>query len=164
MQATENSEFLTPKRHFLFNKHIQFVTHSSYIKDEALGWDNGSDVRSELENQENVISPCPHSDSKFSKEETGLWDNPNDENSENERFENNGISPCPDIRCLNSEGKRGRPRADIINSLIIEGAQSPSSIKCRICNRVFPREKSLQAHLRTHTGNIHLVGINTHYY
>ncbi|KAK4320576.1 hypothetical protein Pmani_008580 [Petrolisthes manimaculis] len=64
-------------------------------------------------------------------------------------------SPClssdsPDLR--NSESKRGRPRADAINSLIMEGAQSPSSIKCYICNRVFPREKSLQAHLRTHTG------------
>lgn len=58
----------------------------------------------------------------------------------------------PESRGPCSEGKRGRPRADVINSLIIEGSQSPSSIKCKICNRVFPREKSLQAHLRTHTG------------
>jgi len=49
-------------------------------------------------------------------------------------------------------GKRGRPRADVINSLIMEGSQSGSNIKCKICSRVFPREKSLQAHLRTHTG------------
>ncbi|XP_027206832.1 uncharacterized protein [Penaeus vannamei] len=63
-----------------------------------------------------------------------------------------GSNPCesPDLKSCDS--KRGRPRADAINTLIIEGAQSPSSIKCPICNRVFPREKSLQAHLRTHTG------------
>lgn len=48
--------------------------------------------------------------------------------------------------------RRGRPRLDTITSLILEGSSSPSSIKCDICNRVFPREKSLQAHLRTHTG------------
>ncbi|KDR13961.1 hypothetical protein L798_11919, partial [Zootermopsis nevadensis] len=50
------------------------------------------------------------------------------------------------------ESKRGRPRADAITNLIVEGSTSPSAIKCRFCNRVFPREKSLQAHLRTHTG------------
>ncbi|CAB4064393.1 Zinc finger protein 367 [Lepeophtheirus salmonis] len=49
-------------------------------------------------------------------------------------------------------GKRGRPRADVISHLILEGSSSPSGIKCRVCSRVFPREKSLQAHLRTHTG------------
>jgi hypothetical protein len=54
---------------------------------------------------------------------------------------------------LNSaENKRGRPRADMITGLIEEGAVSPSAIKCKFCSRVFPREKSLQAHLRTHTG------------
>lgn len=56
------------------------------------------------------------------------------------------LSPSPDAN------RRGRPRADVITSLIIEGSTSPSAIKCRICNRVFPREKSLQAHMRTHTG------------
>ncbi|KAG8236836.1 hypothetical protein J437_LFUL017120 [Ladona fulva] len=50
------------------------------------------------------------------------------------------------------ETRRGRPRADAINTLIQEGSTSPSAIKCRFCNRVFPRDKSLQAHLRTHTG------------
>ncbi|XP_014662394.1 PREDICTED: uncharacterized protein LOC106805350 [Priapulus caudatus] len=49
-------------------------------------------------------------------------------------------------------GRRGRPRADSISSLIFEGNVSPSNIRCKICHRVFPREKSLQAHLRTHTG------------
>lgn len=89
----------------------------------------------------------------YIKEENHGWNSGGTENmlaicSPNKRIssEVEGRVPC-------SEGKRGRPRADVINSLIIEGSQSPSSIKCRICNRVFPREKSLQAHLRTHTGN-----------
>ncbi|GJQ67396.1 hypothetical protein Trydic_g5088 [Trypoxylus dichotomus] len=51
-----------------------------------------------------------------------------------------------------SETRRGRPRAEVLNTLILQGSTSPSSIKCTFCNRVFPREKSLQAHLRTHTG------------
>lgn len=58
--------------------------------------------------------------------------------------ENSVISP--------GETRRGRPRAEILNTLILEGSTSPSSIKCTYCHRVFPREKSLQAHLRTHTG------------
>ncbi|CAH0562316.1 unnamed protein product [Brassicogethes aeneus] len=51
-----------------------------------------------------------------------------------------------------SEARRGRPRAETLTSLIMVGSTSPSSIKCTYCKRVFPREKSLQAHLRTHTG------------
>lgn len=58
----------------------------------------------------------------------------------------------PDLASTRLELKRGRPRADAITNLMKEGTTSPSSIKCRYCNRVFPREKSLQAHLRTHTG------------
>lgn len=50
------------------------------------------------------------------------------------------------------ENRRGRPRSEALTTLMIEGSTSPSSIKCSYCNRVFPREKSLQAHLRTHTG------------
>lgn len=50
------------------------------------------------------------------------------------------------------ENRRGRPRSEALTTLMIEGSTSPSAIKCRYCNRVFPREKSLQAHLRTHTG------------
>ncbi|XP_066995500.2 zinc finger protein 367 [Anabrus simplex] len=53
---------------------------------------------------------------------------------------------------IRQENKRGRPRADTITNLMVEGSTSPSAIKCRYCKRVFPREKSLQAHLRTHTG------------
>ena len=47
---------------------------------------------------------------------------------------------------------RGRPRADVVNILIQEGQNSCSSIRCNVCGRVFPREKSLQAHKRTHSG------------
>lgn len=50
------------------------------------------------------------------------------------------------------ENRRGRPKAELLSTLILEGSTSPSSIKCTYCGRVFPREKSLQAHLRTHTG------------
>ena len=52
--------------------------------------------------------------------------------------------------------KRGRPRADAISSLVQEGSSSGNAIRCQICSRVFPREKSLQAHLRTHTGKSYL--------
>ncbi|KAL3869377.1 hypothetical protein ACJMK2_042062 [Sinanodonta woodiana] len=52
----------------------------------------------------------------------------------------------------NSSIRRGRPRAEKIYSLILEGTVSRSNIRCKICNRVFPRDKSLQAHMRTHTG------------
>lgn len=53
---------------------------------------------------------------------------------------------------VSEEQKRGRPPADKISILIKEGSSSDSNIRCRVCNRVFPREKSLQAHFRTHTG------------
>lgn len=51
------------------------------------------------------------------------------------------------------ECRRGRPRADAVTTMIQQGSSSPSAIKCRYCMRVFPREKSLQTHVRTHTGN-----------
>uniref|UniRef100_A0A1B6CSM7 C2H2-type domain-containing protein n=1 Tax=Clastoptera arizonana TaxID=38151 RepID=A0A1B6CSM7_9HEMI len=53
---------------------------------------------------------------------------------------------------LKNEVKRGRPKAAVIDDLKKEGSTSGSTIKCKFCHRVFPREKSLQAHLRTHTG------------
>lgn len=61
-------------------------------------------------------------------------------------------SPSTGIVSPGETTRRGRPRAELLNALILEGATSPSNIKCTYCNRVFPREKSLQAHLRTHTG------------
>ena len=48
--------------------------------------------------------------------------------------------------------RRGRPRLDDITSMIMEPNAGVSSIRCRYCSRTFPREKSLQAHIRTHTG------------
>ncbi|XP_054508708.2 zinc finger protein 367 [Agelaius phoeniceus] len=56
------------------------------------------------------------------------------------------------LRHLKDGIRRGRPRADTVRDLISEGEHSSSRIRCNICNRVFPREKSLQAHKRTHTG------------
>ncbi|XP_044764827.1 gastrula zinc finger protein xFG20-1-like [Coccinella septempunctata] len=64
----------------------------------------------------------------------------------------NGNSSNELISVSPNENRRGRPRADCLNALILEGSTSPSSIKCSYCGRVFPRIKSLQAHLRTHTG------------
>lgn len=60
------------------------------------------------------------------------------------------ISLC--YSCRQDGIRRGRPRADTVRELISEGETSSSRIRCNICNRVFPREKSLQAHKRTHTG------------
>jgi hypothetical protein len=51
-----------------------------------------------------------------------------------------------------SSSKRGRPKSEVLCSLMLVGSTSPSAIKCKFCNRVFPRDKSLSAHLRTHTG------------
>jgi len=51
------------------------------------------------------------------------------------------------------QAKRGRPPANAIQTLISQGSVADSSIRCRFCSRVFPREKSLQAHMRTHTGS-----------
>ena len=53
------------------------------------------------------------------------------------------LTPNNDL-CDGQNCKRGRPRADVITHLIHEGSSSPSGIKCKVCNRVFPREKSLQ--------------------
>ena len=50
--------------------------------------------------------------------------------------------------------KRGRPKAAMIHTLINKGHSVESSIRCRHCSRVFPREKSLAAHMRTHTGGL----------
>lgn len=67
-----------------------------------------------------------------------------------------------DSSCENSENhcrrtsaqfiRRGRPKLDTIKSMMSTESILNSSIRCNLCNRVFPREKSLQAHIRTHTG------------
>jgi len=106
----------------------------------------------------NFSSPTP---SYWGTPAGGLWPPPTSnqyvhqsQNSSNlESNSNNSESAYDRIRSLSQDsGKRGRPRADVISHLILEGTSSPNGIKCRVCNRIFPREKSLQAHLRTHTG------------
>lgn len=61
-------------------------------------------------------------------------------------------SPSPSNTKLSSgsssSSKRGRPKSENLTNLIIEGKGSPSAIKCRFCGRVFPRDKSLNAHER----------------
>lgn len=58
----------------------------------------------------------------------------------------------PDSATDGEYARRGRPRANMIKSLIDKGTFVESAIRCKTCNRVFPRDKSLQAHMRTHTG------------
>ncbi|ESN96024.1 hypothetical protein HELRODRAFT_185063 [Helobdella robusta] len=74
---------------------------------------------------------------------------------------NNGfpMTPCsPSLPWSSPESggdliKRGRPKAATLTSLISHGStNNDSSIKCPTCGRIFPREKSLAAHMRTHTG------------
>ena len=54
------------------------------------------------------------------------------------------LTPGQDSSLRGDSCKRGRPRADLINHLIHQGSSSPNGIKCKVCGRVFPREKSLQ--------------------
>lgn len=48
--------------------------------------------------------------------------------------------------------RRGRPRSEDIELLQNVGKRARSLIQCKFCFREFPREKSLQAHIRVHTG------------
>ena len=56
----------------------------------------------------------------------------------------------PDMESLKRE--RGRPRSETLNSCTYNSPLSNSGVQCTVCRRMFPREKSLQAHMRTHTG------------
>ena len=61
------------------------------------------------------------------------------------------ISPVtPDVNRLHLL-RRGRPKA---NSFPVFSPDTPPGdcISCPVCKRGFPREKSLHAHMRTHTG------------
>ena len=62
---------------------------------------------------------------------------------------NTSASTCA---ILSQQVKRGRPKLEMIKGLMNTNCGSSSTIRCNLCNRVFPREKSLQAHIRTHTG------------
>lgn len=55
-----------------------------------------------------------------------------------------------------AKGKIGRPRKAELQHLQKEGEQSPSEMKCLVCKRVFPRIKSLEAHMRIHTGGMRI--------
>lgn len=90
------------------------------------------------------LSPVSSCDSP----EFSLRNNSNTSSNISTSSHNNTPNASADGR----ENRRGRPRSEALTHLMIEGSTSPSSIKCSFCNRVFPREKSLQAHLRTHTG------------
>ena len=83
---------------------------------------------------EQIIDSCPESPERSSSPGIGRSDD------------------CTDQSVQDFSARRGRPRNDEIHSLIAEASSSPSGIRCKYCQRVFPREKSLQAHLRTHTG------------
>ena len=55
--------------------------------------------------------------------------------------------------------RRGRPRSEDIELLQNVGKRAKSLIQCKFCFREFPREKSLQAHIRVHTGMFVLFAI-----
>lgn len=145
----------TPKRIKLFNTFVQSpVSDQEWqdsFDDETSVNKNSSAVtnRSDATNSSNGIyngngslSPVSSCDSP----EFPLRNNSN--TSSNISTNSHNASNLADTR----ENRRGRPRSEALTTLMIEGSTSPSSIKCSYCNRVFPREKSLQAHLRTHTG------------
>lgn len=150
----------TPKRIKLFNPIVQSPGsehnadwHDSF-DDETSVNKNHSAVTNPSEatinssgnglcNGNGSLSPASSCDSP----EFSLRNNSN--TSSNVSTNSHNTSSLADAR----ENRRGRPRSEALTTLMIEGSTSPSSIKCRYCNRVFPREKSLQAHLRTHTGN-----------
>nr|CAD7405476.1 unnamed protein product [Timema poppensis] len=100
-------------------------------------------------------SSCCYLSPSMSESMLYLW-NWGDEHLKGDESPSSISTACSEAgirqRTSQLESKRGRPRAEIISHLIVEGSTSPSAIKCTYCNRVFPREKSLQAHLRTHTG------------
>lgn len=72
--------------------------------------------------------------------------------NENENDDNSSLLGENNENSDNSQARRGRPKLDAIKCLISSASDSKSAIRCHTCNRVFPREKSLQAHIRTHTG------------
>lgn len=152
----------TPKRIKLFNTFVhspaddQQTDWHDPFDDEASVNKSSSAVmdRSDTANSSNgncngngSLSPASSCDSpEFSLRNTS---NTSSNISSNSHHTPNNASADP------RENRRGRPRSEALTTLMIEGSTSPSSIKCTFCNRVFPREKSLQAHLRTHTGQLY---------
>ena len=57
-----------------------------------------------------------------------------------------------------TKAKRGRPSAERVNILIEEGENILDDyLKCPFCHRIFPRDKSLNAHIKTHTRKFFLI-------
>lgn len=143
----------TPKRIKLFNTFVQSpgsdhhnnVDWPDSFDDETNVNKSGSIVtnRGDTINGNGSLSPVSSCDDS---PEFSLRNNSN--TSSNISTSSHNTPNMVDSR----ENRRGRPRSEALTTLMIEGSTSPSSIKCSFCNRVFPREKSLQAHLRTHTG------------
>lgn len=147
----------TPKRIKLFNTFVQSpgsdrnVEWQDSFDDEASVNKSSSVVtnRSDAANSSNGISNGNGSLSPVSSCDSPEFSLRNNSNTSSNISTNSHNTPnVADPR----ENRRGRPRSEALTTLMIEGSTSPSSIKCSYCNRVFPREKSLQAHLRTHTG------------
>lgn len=138
----------TPKRIKTFNTFVQ-SPGSDYNVDWQDSFDDETSVnksasatvnRSDATTNSSPVSSCDSPD--FSLRNTS---NTSSNVSANSAY--NGVNSAD-----GRENRRGRPRSEALTTLMIEGSTSPSSIKCSYCHRVFPREKSLQAHLRTHTG------------
>ena len=53
-----------------------------------------------------------------------------------------------------NKNRVGRPKKSDVQQLQAEGEISTSEMKCLVCKRVFPRIKSLEAHMRIHTGTV----------
>jgi len=62
------------------------------------------------------------------------------------------VSPSKKLTGTSGNCKIGRPKKSEVQILQAEGEVSSSKMKCLICKRVFPRIKSLEAHMRIHTG------------
>lgn len=89
---------------------------------------------------QNFYSPSSGSDSIISPDLSTSFNSPSPSSSR--------ISPPSS----SSSSKRGRPKSETLTNLITEGKDSQSNIKCKYCSRVFPRDKSLNAHERIHLG------------
>ncbi|XP_037071418.1 transcription factor btd-like [Pollicipes pollicipes] len=82
--------------------------------------------------------------------------------SDSMTFETSVLTPDQKIPSADAESsgsgevdhlrRRGRPRSEDIELLQNVGKRARSLIQCKFCFREFPREKSLQAHIRVHTG------------
>lgn len=105
----------------------------------------------ETPNKTNFMQQEIINESIVSPSEQASWlpkieESPNS-SDESQKYQENQFN-----RSFDAQGKRGRPKSELLTALMIQGSTSPSAIKCKFCNRVFPRDKSLSAHLRTHTG------------